>query len=457
MRAKLILQWNKVSRTGLRPDEGVLEFREVIFLNRLLFITPVVMILYIPIEVYFNGVTMLPPVLIFLASMLIPLICNHFRLFKFSKYFAFVSGLLFISMAGVAVGEGTYNHMALIAMVLFGVILFKSTFERVLVFFIVSGFFILQMYALKHVEPMIYVPLETKKIFSIIFFFMALLINFLLAFYFVGLNREYELIIHRQKDSLSHKNKEITDSIAYALRIQKAILPSQKIMDDLIPNSFVLYKPKDIVAGDFYWLQQKDNKILIAAADCTGHGVPGAMVSVVCNNALNRALHEFNLTIPHLILDKTRELILQEFEKSEEEIKDGMDISMVRLTYNPDQTATLNWSGANNPLVIISKNGLNEIKADKQPVGKFLNSKSFTDHEIKLEKDDSFYLFTDGFADQFGGPHGKKFKYNLLKSLFEKFRETPMAEQKKLLEQNLTEWKGQLEQVDDVCIIGIRI
>lgn len=464
MRTKIAEQWNKVSRVGLKPDEGVLEFREVIFLNRLMFVFPIVMTIYIPVELIFNGTSMLLPIILLICLLTLPLLMNRFRLFSLSKYFTFLIGLIFITSAGIYVGQGTYNHMSFISLVLLGVILFKSNAERILVFFIICAFFTIQQVAHKYVPPSVYIAPEVKADFAIIFFFLALLINFLLGYYFIGLNGEYESIIEEQKNSLFNKNKEITDSIAYAKRIQKAILPPDKIVRELLPNSFVFYKPKDIVAGDFYWIESvnrssdSENKtILIAAADCTGHGVPGAMVSVVCHNALNRAVREFKLTEPNLILDKTRELIVLEFEKSEEEIKDGMDISMVLLSSLPDQKTILHWSGANNPLVIITKNGIQEIKADKQPVGKFLNAKNFTNHELILEPDDTFYLFTDGFADQFGGPFGKKFKYNHLKSLFEKMRDKSMEMQKEILEQNLSEWKGQLEQVDDICIVGVSV
>ena len=261
-------------------------------------------------------------------------------------------------------------------------------------------------------------------------------------------------VVEKAHTELEEKNKEITDSITYAKRIQNAILPSDKTVKEYLPNNFVLYIPKDIIAGDFYWMEHKDDNILFAAADCTGHGVPGAMVSVVCNNALNRSVREYGLTNPAEILNKTREIVVQEFEKSDDDVKDGMDISLCSLDFN---NQTLKWCGANNPLWIVRKGKLIETKPDKQPIGKVDNPQSFTTHTIELQKGDTIYIFTDGFADQFGGEKGKKFMYKPFKELLLSIQEKTMDEQKIVLEQHFESWRRSLEQVDDVCVIGIRV
>ena len=254
-----------------------------------------------------------------------------------------------------------------------------------------------------------------------------------------------------QKQIVEEKNKEITDSIQYAKRIQNAILPRIKVVKECIKESFILYKPKDIVAGDFYWLEQKNGYVLFAVADCTGHGVPGAMVSVVCNNALNRAVREYGITDPGKILDKAREIVVQEFEKSDEDVKDGMDIALCSLKENQ-----LQYAGAHNPLWLIRNGNLIETKADKQPIGKFSNAISFTTHNIQLQKGDNIYIFSDGYADQFGGDKGKKFKTKALKELIIKIHDKPMEEQRFDLENVFENWKKDLHQLDDVCIIGVK-
>lgn len=303
-----------------------------------------------------------------------------------------------------------------------------------------------------------------------------ILVSIFSVFIFKGLqkNKKANKIILSQKHIVEEKQKEIVDSITYAKRIQNAILPPKDYINKYLPNNFILYKPKDIVAGDFYWMEHLENITLIAAADSTGHGVPGAMVSVVCSNALNRAALEFGLRDPGKLLDKTTDIVLDTFAKSGEEIKDGMDISLLAIDH---QNKKIFWSGANNPLWYITNSvitpghaslsvhaevrteniELTEIKADKQPIGKSDHRKPFTTHEINYIKGTVFYLMTDGYPDQFGGQKGKKFKYKQLEMLLKDCQNLSLKEQENLLDKAFENWKGSLEQVDDVTIIGIRI
>jgi serine phosphatase RsbU (regulator of sigma subunit) len=299
----------------------------------------------------------------------------------------------------------------------------------------------------------------------------------LIVFRSYNQKRKANDIISKQKEIVEHKNKEILDSINYAKYIQNALLPSDKVISDLEVDCFILFKPKDIVSGDFYWIHNNptsktnENEVYIAAVDCTGHGVPGALVSVVGNNGLNRCVKEFGIHDTGKILDKLSELVEETFEKSENELKDGMDISLLKIKSDTAASADNNvvhiqWSGANNPIWIIkntiSSSGVEnkeliEIKADKQPVGKFEDRKLFTTNELTLKKGDRLYLFTDGYADQFGGPKGKKFKYRQLEELLLSTAHLDLEIQKQKLEDSFQDWKGNLEQVDDICIIGISI
>lgn len=261
---------------------------------------------------------------------------------------------------------------------------------------------------------------------------------------------------------LEHKNGQITDSIKYAKRIQSALLPSSSTLKENLEESFVLYKPKDIVAGDFYWFEKlEDGSMLFAAADSTGHGVPGALVSVVCTHALNQAVKEFGLTDPGQILDKVRELVVTSFQKSENElkdgmgVKDGMDISLCLIDKN---NQIVKWAGANNPLWIIRNNSdeVEVIKPDKQAVAKTEKLVPFTTHTVQFDKGDCFYLFTDGYTDQFGGENAKKFMQKRLKDLLLRIYKKPMSLQRNLIHDNLLTWMGNLEQVDDICFAGIK-
>ncbi len=265
-------------------------------------------------------------------------------------------------------------------------------------------------------------------------------------------------IIMEQKSLVDRKNIEITQSINYAKRIQNAIRPPNKLIKQSFENSFILYKPKDIVAGDFYWLEATEDVILFAACDCTGHGVPGAMVSVVCHNALNRAVREFGLTQPASILDKTAELVIENFSKGEEDIKDGMDISL--CAYHP-KTKKLEWAGAYNPLWMIANENnteLIETTADKQPIGEDMHKKPFTNHIFTLKTGDTIYLFTDGYADQFGGPTGqKKLTRKRFKNLLLTLQNHPLEMQGKELDSFITSYRNKEEQIDDILVMGLRV
>ncbi len=310
-----------------------------------------------------------------------------------------------------------------------------------------------------------------KLLWAGLLFFIVLLVSVGWG-YFKTKKLKDDLVV--QKQEVEHKNhliqeayNDITASINYAKRIQQAILPSIDAIQTHLPQSFVLYKPKDIVAGDFYWMEVLNNEqentqpnILIAVADCTGHGVPGAMVSVVANNALNRAVREFGLSQPALILDKVNELVESSFKKGDNSISDGMDIALCRIDLNTNE---LHFSGANNPVWIVRKEEasaefkLIELKADKQPIGKFETRKSFTQSVFQLQKDDMIYLFSDGFADQFGGDKGKKLMYKRLALKVTELAAYSPVEQEKLLDDYFKTWKGNYEQIDDVCVTGIKV
>jgi len=271
--------------------------------------------------------------------------------------------------------------------------------------------------------------------------------------------RTREVVIQKneaehQKELVEEKQKEILDSISYAKRLQNAIMAPLPTIKAELPESFVIYIPKDIVAGDFYSFEKNNDKILFGAADCTGHGVPGALVSIVCSNAINNVLKDVSMNETGIILDKVRDVVLETFSKSESEVKDGMDISICCID---TKTRAVTWSGANNPLWYFLNNEFHEIKANKQPIGLTDDPQPFTKHELQLAKGDTLYLFTDGYADQFGGPKGKKFKYKQMQEILMNNYHLPLSETEKALREAFYSWKGELEQVDDVCIIGIRL
>lgn len=267
----------------------------------------------------------------------------------------------------------------------------------------------------------------------------------------------------RQKEEIEVKNnelvvlyKQVTDSIHYAKRIQEAILPTQDYINSLLPNNFVLYMPKDIVSGDFYWITKKENKVYFATVDCTGHGVPGAFMSLVGHNILEDIINNSNLSQPAEIMNALRDGVIKALNAdNNQDTKDGMDMTMCCIDY---ETLELQYSAAFNPLYIVRNGQLNQYDANKFPIGKFLGEKqNFTNQKIQLQKGDQLFLFSDGYADQFGGPRGKKFMVGNFRRLLLSVSQLSPKEQHQKLESTLFDWQGTQEQVDDVLVIGVKI
>jgi serine phosphatase RsbU (regulator of sigma subunit) len=285
---------------------------------------------------------------------------------------------------------------------------------------------------------------------------------FFLVFIFrsLKLTKKQKLLIELQKQEVEEHRKGIIDSITYARRIQEALLKEEEHITAYLPEHFVLYKPKDIVSGDFYWSVEKKGYWYICVADCTGHGVPGAFMSMLGIAYLNEIISSDVTLSPAAILDRLREKIVKELKQTGEigESQDGMDISMMRFHL---QSREMLWAGANNALWISgSVEGavvIKEIDPDKQPIGFTFDPEPFTDHKVTINKNDIIYLFSDGYADQFGGPKGKKFKSKNLQEHLIALHHQSLNKQKEVLEKTFEDWRGDLEQLDDVAIIGIRM
>jgi serine phosphatase RsbU (regulator of sigma subunit) len=260
-----------------------------------------------------------------------------------------------------------------------------------------------------------------------------------------------------EKEIVEEKHQEITDSINYAERLQRSLMASKNILDKNLTEYFIYFNPKEAVSGDFYWASElKNGKFLLACADSTGHGVPGAIMSMMNMNSLKESVKE-GFVSPNEILNETRKIVIETLanDGSEDGGKDGMDCSLLSFDFKNDK---LEFALANNPLWIIRNEGRIEYKADKMPIGRHdMQHIPFTKHEIDLQKGDLIYIFTDGFADQFGGPKGKKFKYATFNNLLLENSNNSIIGQRSILSDTFLQWKGNFEQTDDVCVIGIRI
>jgi len=264
--------------------------------------------------------------------------------------------------------------------------------------------------------------------------------------------------IDKQKEQIEEYFVQVTDSIKYAQKIQEAILPPENHVRRLLPDSFILYRPKDIVSGDFYWLGEANGKVFFAAVDCTGHGVPGAFMSIVGYNQLKQAIITTGGSNPAQILDHLNQGVSETLHQKEEnsKSKDGMDIAICSLDH---KTLELEYAGAFNPLYLLRNNEIVETKGNKFPIGSFLDGETpnFTNHKLQLEKGDQLYIFSDGYADQFGGPRGKKFMYKRFRELLISNSKKDLTIQKDLLKEALFDWMKNEEQVDDILVIGVRV
>jgi len=317
-------------------------------------------------------------------------------------------------------------------------------------------------------EPQLFVFTITPPFWKTMWFYSICAVVLLVGFYFFVKSREKKLqrekAILEQKvdqrtqqlkqafDEIGAKNKEITDSINYASKIQAALLPSQEDIKYLAKDYFILFKPKDIVSGDFYWAEQKGDKFYLAICDSTGHGVPGAFMSLLNLNFINEAVSEKNILKPNEIFNYVRNELVNGISKEGQ--NDGFDGTMVCFDKANNK---FTYAGANTKPILISNHTIKILPADKMPVGKGEKDESFTLHEVDYKAGDTLYLFTDGYADQFGGSNGKKMKFKKLEEIVSSIYDKPMAEQSQILDKEFTEWKGALEQVDDVCLIGIRL
>jgi serine phosphatase RsbU (regulator of sigma subunit) len=451
--------WDKISYLGL-DERDEFKNREVVLMNKLVFISAMLMLGMIPFEVIINGWELVWLEVVIVLLCLSALYLNYLTWFTFAKFYFYVVTVSIIFGLGLAIGKGSANELFFFPTFIFPAMLFHNRAVIITLSVIAALLFILQSYLMDFVPPLFDVPPQIKQTIRYLFQLIVFTIVFFEIYYFKSQNVRFHRLIKQKSEEIEHKNQEIIDSINYAKRIQEAILLPIPQVKNHLPDSFIIYKPKDIVAGDFYWIEDTAESTLVSVADCTGHGVPGAMVSVVCHNALNSALREFDLTDPGEILDKTRELVTRQFSKSNQDVKDGMDISLAAISKeNRNGEFTLNWAGANNPLWILrhGANEIEEIKPDKQAVGKGDHLRNFTSHSIQLKKGDQVYIFSDGFADQFGGERGKKYKYKPFKDLLLNNSGKSMYDQELAILREFEVWKKDLEQVDDICIIGFRI
>jgi serine phosphatase RsbU (regulator of sigma subunit) len=427
--------------------------------NLISFITIVTMLGYIPVSIVFQVTGIMVLNSLFLISGLLNVYLISKKRYNAAFYAGTAYGLFYFAAGPVMYGLQANLHFFLLIMCLISIALFEHVVVlRIYICLALAVFFSEVLYmedkpgiivfteAMAHAQPVI-------AFLNLIFLFVITIIFFT---FFRRENVLFQKAILEQKHIIEEKQKEILDSIAYAKRIQFSLLASQNLLKANLPDHFVLFKPKDVVSGDFYWATPTPEGFVYITADCTGHGVPGAFMSLLNISKLSQVINENKITRPDIILNHIRTEIIKALNaEGSEESKDGMDAILCKLDI---LNMKLQYAAANNPLYIIRNKELLVCKADKMPVGKgHDDTLSFTFNEIALQKGDLIYTFTDGYADQFGGPKGKKFKYRQLEETLLSIHTMPLEEQSKVLDDTFEAWKGKLDQVDDVLIIGVKI
>ncbi|MBI3509671.1 MAG: SpoIIE family protein phosphatase [Bacteroidetes bacterium] len=381
------------------------------------------------------------------------------RNYRISFHLTLILGMIFLATFSLLYGETGQTHIFLLFMPMGAVIVFDNFKVIFTYFFAAIAVIIALKVTFNSPSYKSYYPFDPlNNIFGIMNTGFTGLLIFLGVKMFKTENVAFNEKVETQRLQLEERNKDILDSIHYAKRIQRALLASDTMLRNNLPEYFVFYRPKDIVSGDFYWADESpDGKFLLLTGDCTGHGVPGAFMSLLNISILHELTNGLKMTKPDELLNTQRKAIIMALnpEGADEESKDGMDCVLCSFDLKNNR---VEFSCANNPLWILRNGEMMEFKADKQPVGMHEGiAINYTLHTTDLRKGDIIYTFTDGFADQFGGPRGKKFKYAQLKEKLLAMKNEKLALQKEQLSEIFEEWKGELEQLDDVLVIGIRI
>ncbi|WP_300663799.1 SpoIIE family protein phosphatase [Fluviicola sp.] len=447
---------NRILNNGISVNNTDSLNRKIRVSNLIALLIAVIMIAYTPMYIYFEQPVGVIINSFFFLSALISFFLIHQKKYIVSFFVLICCSFLYFIITTLVYGTNVNLHFFMLVLCMISVVVFNS--QNVIRFFIalsIISFFSLVIWSYFH-GPFIQIPKQTKTMETLLgnvnLLLLFLICSLFLLFLKVLMIKSHNRIVE-QKNLIEEKNRDLTDSIRYALRIQNAMLPSKSSIEAIFPGHFLFFKPKDIVSGDFYWVFENEDYQFVAVGDCTGHGVPGSMMSVLGINLLIEIVENKRIINPGTILNELRHGILLAFDKDGKstEYKDGMDIAIVRINR---KTKTYCFAAANNALYHLTANDLQERRADKQPVGFSHDLAPFTQHDFTYENGDTLVLFTDGFADQFGGPKNKKFRYKSFQELLMEYRNDRLD---KVLDKTFHSWKKDLEQVDDVCILGITL
>jgi sigma-B regulation protein RsbU (phosphoserine phosphatase) len=445
----------RIRRTGIHEGLSFNETNKIRIFNNSALVLIAICFFYTVICAWIGFYLAACVVLVGLIAIPFGLYLIHVRLYQSAFHFVIVFACVYLVCFGWLFGEKMSTYLYLLFGPVISIIFFDNLKTIALYFAATLGIVVGLKYFMMHNQPF-YPELQIYEYFSYLNLAFVCTLIYLGVKEFKTENLNYSSEIELQKEKLEEKNKEVTDSINYAKKIQEALLPKESDFKAIFPESFILFQPKDIVSGDFYWMCEQGTKFYYATADCTGHGVPGGFMTMLGTSFLNAIVNEKQVTAPDQVLNQLRIDIIASLKQTgiSAENMDGMDIVFCCLDR---VNRILSYAAANNSIYVLSHGKFNEYKPDKQPCGFYHDQKPFTLRQITLQEGDCIYTSTDGYADQFGGAKGKKFKYRQLEELLGSVQQHPMSEQKTILSESIQKWKGDLEQVDDILLIGLRV
>tara|TARA_Y100000766_G_scaffold285091_1_gene306316 strand:- start:2939 stop:4327 length:1389 start_codon:yes stop_codon:yes gene_type:complete len=395
--------------------------------------------------------------LIIVILFLPALILNKKYQYKLARISLVVTSNLSVFSLTVVYGELGRDELFYIVTAVIGVIIFKKMRHAIISLLITAAFYFFSKIYCNYYPPMFEIDKSLITSLNIIHVVIIALIIFLLITYVKNENNIYEKQLTEINESYEEKKNYILESLKYASRIQKAIIGNKDGILKRFKDGFIIFRPKDIVSGDFYWFSEIGNDKLVVAADCTGHGVPAAFMTIMGSNLLNEIVYDEGILSPEKILLSLDQKVTQRLSEVEgQKVNDGMDISILKIN---EKSKSIQYASAMNSIIKISQNELFSISGSRVPVGssQYGENKNYYKTDIKYKEGDNFYLFTDGYQDQFGGPKGKKFLKKKLRNLIHEISKLPMSEQRVKLEETLNNWQKDEDQTDDILVIGLTI
>jgi len=449
--------FQNIKNWGIDSDTPPTQIRTIRLLNYICFTGATAALFY---AVIFSFIGEFIPVTVDLALVILfipSLVLNKTARYNAARISLIITSNFSVFLLMVVYGNINGDELFYISTAILGVIIFKNLKYAFLSFLIALSFFFASNIYNQYFEPKFVFDENVIAPLNFLHVVVIATIIFLLITYVKSENNNYEKQITNINKDLNHKKSYILNSLKYASRIQKSIIGGKEEILKRFKEGFIIFKPKDIVSGDFYWFAEIGEEKLIASADCTGHGVPAAFMTIMGSNFLNDIVFDDKILSPEKILSELDKRIMKKLSEVDgEKVNDGMDISVVKIN---NSIGKIEFASAMSSIIRISNNELSTIKSDRIPIGssQYGKIKEYHKTSIDFKEGDKIYLFTDGYQDQFGGPKGKKFLKKNLRNLIEEINMLPMAEQRTKLEKNLREWQRQKDQTDDILVIGLTL